>query len=310
MIYDLIIIGAGPAGLTSGIYSSRNKLKTLLIEKGKVGGLIATTDLLENYPGFPEGINGMELANRMKKQAEKFGIEIHEFEEVKEINQKGKKIKVKTNKKEYETFSVIISAGNIPKMLNVPGEKEFVGKGVSYCATCDGPLFKDEEVAIIGCGNSGLQEGEFLLKFVNKITFIEFLPEITAEKILLERVKKNKKTNFLLNHEVVSINGDKGVNSITVKDRKTNEEKEIKVSGVFVYVGFSPGSDFIKDTVKLDKLGYIITNEKMETSVPGIFSAGDIRSNQVRQIATACGNAVTAVINAENYIKELENKDD
>ena len=306
--YDVIIIGGGPAGLTAGIYTSRERLDTLLLEKQMCGGLTATTDLVENYPGFPEGVKGMDLMNRFKEQAEKFGVKISESEEVKRIEPVGKRIKVQTDEKEYNASAVIIASGSIPKKLNIPGEEKFRGKGVSYCATCDGPLFRDKDVAIIGCGNSGLQEGESLLKYVKSVTFIEFLPYMTADKILQERLQKNKNAKFLLNHMLTSIDGDTKVNSIQVKDRQTGEEKRLEVSGVFIYAGFLPNTKFLEGVVKLDKEGYIVTNDKMETSAPGIYAAGDVRSKDVRQIDTSCGDATIAAISAEGYIKELMQK--
>ncbi|MCK4648748.1 FAD-dependent oxidoreductase, partial [bacterium] len=232
-MYDIIIIGGGAAGLASGIYTSRGRLKTLLIEKGIPGGLTAATDFIENYPGFPEGIRGMALMEKMKRQTEKFGTEIIQGE-VKEVRPVEGKIEVETERKTYSAICVIVASGSIPKKLNIPGEKEFFGKGVSYCATCDGPLYRDKDVAVIGCGNSGLQEGEYLLKFVKSIAFVEFLPYMTAEKILQERLGKEGKAKFLLNHMLTRINGKDGVNSIMVKDRKTGEKKEIPVSGVFI----------------------------------------------------------------------------
>jgi len=294
---------SGAAGLTSGIYTSRGRLKTLLIEKGIPGGLTAATDFIENYPGFPEGIKGMELMEKMKRQAEKFGTEIIQGE-VKEVRPVEGKIEVETEGGKYSASCIIVASGSIPKKLNIPGEEEFFGRGVSYCATCDGPLYRDKDVAVIGCGNSGLQEGEYLLKFVKSITFVEFLPYITAEKILQERLGKESKAKFLLNHMLTRINGENGVNSVTVKDRKSGEEKEIPVSGVFIYVGFLPNSHFLKGVVKLNDSGYVITNEKMETSVPGIFAVGDVRSKEVRQVTTAAGEGTTAAVMAEKYIRK------
>lgn len=304
-MYDVIIIGGGPGGLTAGIYTSRERLNTLLLEKELCGGLPATTELIENYPGFPDGINGMELMANMKKQAERFGTKINEFEEVKKIIPADKKLIVQTDKNEYQARVVIIASGSIPKKLNVPGEDELRGKGVSYCATCDGPLYRDKDVAVIGCGNSGLQEGEALLKHVKSITFVEFLPYMIAEKILQERLQKDERTTFYLNHVLTSINGKDKVESITIKNRETGEEKEIKVAGVFIYVGFLPNSEFVKGVVDLDDAGYIITNEKMETSVPGIYAVGDVRSKMVRQIDTACGEATIAAVAASHYIREI-----
>ncbi len=304
-MYDVIIIGSGAAGLSAGIYTSRAKLKTVLLEKGIPGGLTATTDLIENYPGFPDGVNGMDLMDKMTKQAQKFGTEIATAE-VKSVKPKGSKIEVHTDKGERSAPVVIVASGTVPKKLNIPGEQKFRGRGVSYCATCDGPLFKDRDIAIVGCGSSGLQEGLFLLKFVKSITFVEFLPHMTAEKILQERIKKDDRAKFLLNHMLTRINGENEVSSITAKDRQSNEEKLIKVSGVFIYVGLLPNSDFLKGVVELDKAGYVITNEKTETSVSGIFAVGDVRSNQVRQISTAVGDGTVAAIMAEKYIDKLK----
>lgn len=306
MSYDIIIVGGGAAGLSAGIYASRGGLKTLLIEKGMAGGLTATTDRIENYPGFPDGINGMELMDKMKRQAQRFGTEIAEFEEVNHVKPAGMEIEVGTDKGGYSASAVIVASGTVPKRLNIPGEEEFRGKGVSYCATCDGPLFRGKDVTVVGCGNSGLQEGEFLLRFVKSVTFVEFLPYMTAEKILQERIGREKRAKFLLNHMLTRINGKNGVDSITVRNRQTNEEKVIKASGVFIYAGLLPNSDFLKGVVKLDDSGYVITNKQMETSVPGIFAVGDVRSKQVRQVATAVGEGALAAVMAEKYIEVKE----
>lgn len=304
--YDVIIVGGGPAGLTAGIYAGREMLNTLLIEKDTCGGLPASTESIENYPGFPEGIKGADLMAKFKQQTERFGVKINEFEEVKQIELEGKTIKVKTDKTEYITFTLIVASGSIPKKLGIPGESEFMGKGVSYCAICDGPLYKNKDVAVIGCGNSGLQEAGPLLEHVKSITFIEFLPFMTAEKILQERVKKNPKTKFLLNHALISINGKNIVDSVTAKDRKTGEEKNIPISGVFIYAGFIPNSKFLEGVVELDKFKYIVTNEDMRTSASGIYAVGDIRSKKVRQIDSACADATIAAIAARDYIKEIK----
>ena len=303
---DIIIIGGGPAGLSAAIYTAREGFNTILLEKGICGGLPATTDLIENYPGFPDGINGMRLINNFKEQALRFGTSIGEYNEVRRIKPVGKRINVQTTKQAYSACAVIIASGSIPKKLNISGEEEYAGKGVSYCVTCDGPFFKDKHVAVVGCGNSGLQEGGALLKYVRSLTFIELLPHMTGEKILQERLQKNEKTRFLLNHMLTSIDGNTLVNSVTVKNRQTHEIKKIEVSGVFIYAGFLPNSTFWEGIVELDDLGYIITNEEMETSAHGIYAVGDIRSKKVRQIDVACGEGTIAALSVRDYINKLE----
>lgn len=305
-IYDVIIIGGGPAGLTTAIYTSREMFSTLLLEKDLCGGLPAGTDLIENYPGFSEGVNGAELINKFKEQAARFGTKISDFTEVKKVEALDEKIRVQTEKETYLSYTLIVASGSVPKELGVKGEKEFKGRGVSYCATCDGPLYKNRDVAVIGCGNSGLQEGETLLKYVNNLTFVEFLPYMNAEKILQERVRKNSKAEFLLNHKLVSINGSENVSSVTVEDRGTGEKKEVNVSGVFVYVGFLPNSAFLGGLVDFDKFGYIKTDDDMRTKTPGVYAVGDVRSKKVRQIDVACGEATIAAVSVRDYLKSIK----
>jgi len=301
--HDVLIIGGGPAGLTAGIYTSRDRLNSLLLEKAMCGGLPAATEKIENYPGFPEGIAGSELVSKMKRQAENFGLKINEFDEVKSIGKEDGIFTIQTDRDIYKSKAVIIASGSVPKKLNIPGEEEFFGRGVSYCATCDGPFYKDKDVAIIGCGNSGLQEGEGLLKFVKSLTFVEFLPYMKAEKILQERIKKHDNVKFYLNHEITSINGKDFVESITIKNRDTREIKEISVDGVFVYIGFLPGTDFINGLVDVDQWGYIKTDEEMKTSVEGIWAVGDVKSKKFRQIANAVGEAVVAAMSVSEYLR-------
>uniref|UniRef100_A0A7V0Z563 Thioredoxin reductase n=1 Tax=candidate division WOR-3 bacterium TaxID=2052148 RepID=A0A7V0Z563_UNCW3 len=301
-IYDLLVVGAGPAGLTAGIYGARSGLDTVLIEKGIPGGIMTTTDLVENYPGFPEGITGSQLGDLMKKQCQRFGVEIKNGE-VKGIKKENGIFYIHLDNTEVLAQTMIIATGSSPRRLNVPGEEKFLGRGVSYCATCDGPLFKNQDIAIIGCGNSGLQEGRFLLKFVRSITFVEFLPRVTADKILYDYFVDKENVKFLLGSEVVSIDGETRVESIKIKNRKTGEEMQIKVSGLFIYVGLIPNSEFIKGILKTDENGFIITSENYETSIPGIFAAGDVRAKKIRQVVVACSEGAQAAISAYHYLE-------
>lgn len=303
--YDVVVVGAGPAGLTAAIYGARAGLKMLVIERALPGGYVVTTDLIENYPGFGEGIAGIELAEKMKQHALRFGTEIVNAE-VSAVTKTDTILRLKAGKTEYTARAVIIATGTTPKKLNIPGEDELRGRGVSYCATCDGPLFRGRKIAVIGGGNSAIQEGLFLLKFVEHITFVEFMPQLTADKILQDEIKDKKKADFFLYHIPIRINGKERVESITIRHRETREEKSIETSGVFIYVGLSPFSQCVRGTVELDKFGFVVTNEKLETSVPGIYAAGDIRSDAIRQVVTACGDGATALIHAQHYIENIK----
>lgn len=300
---DVIIIGAGPAGLSAAIYTSRELLSTLVLEKSACGGLVMMTDVIENYPGFPEGIRGVDLMENFKKQAGRFGAKIQEYIEVNSIESKGDAIWIKAESGEYFARAVIIASGSVPKKLDIPGEEKYTGKGVSYCATCDGPLFKDKNVIVMGGGNTAVEEALFLTKFASSVTLIHRRGELRASKILQERLRQNEKIKFLLDHVAVSINGEKFVNSITVKDNKTGSTKNISASGVFIYVGFTPNSDFLKGKISLDETGYVKTDDQMSTSVPGIYAAGDIRSKKVRQIAVASAEGIIAAVSVRDYLR-------
>ena len=304
-LYDVIIIGGGPAGLTAAIYTSREGLQTLLLEKMACGGRVALTAHIENWPGIPDGANGMDLMEKFKQQAQKFGTQITEFSEVTKVELLGKAVKVITNTGSYTGKTLTVATGSTPKKLNVPGEDEFYGKGVSYCATCDGPFYKGKDVAVIGCGDSGLQEGESLLGFAKSVTFITYRSFVKARQSLQERVKKKPNAKFLLNYITTSINGDKAVTSITAKERQTDKEQTIDVQGIFVYIGFIANTDFLQGVVNLDSVGCVITDDNMQTSIPGIYAAGDVRSKKIRQITNACGEGTIAALAARDYIKEL-----
>jgi len=302
-LFDLIILGGGPAGLTAAIYATRAKLDTLLIEKALPGGYVSSTDWIDNYPGFTDGISGMELSKKMEDHARRFGANII-LDEVIEVDLKSEPKTVKTNQSKYQTLTIILATGNEPKKLNVPGEEKFRGKGVSYCATCDGPFFKDKDIVIVGCGNSGIQEGLYLLRFVKSITYVEFLPYMIAEKILQEKALREPKMKFHLEHQISSIDGKDRVESVTIQNLKTEEKVIIPVQGVFFYVGLVPKTEFLKGKIDLDKDGYIITDENTQTSVPGIFAAGDVRQKSLRQIATAVGDGAIAAVMAQKYLEE------
>jgi len=303
--YSIIIIGAGPAGLAAAVYTSREKISTLILEKGLCGGWASVSDLIENYPGFPKGIKGQELADSFKRQALKFGAEIIEFTEVKNIKPVNGKIKIITDKQEYNCYAAIVATGTAPKKLGIPGEEKFIGKGVSFCATCDGPLFKNKNIIVVGGGNAALEETLFLSRFAKKVTLIHRRDEFRGTKMLQEELKLQKNVEFLLNHELVSIEGKKYVDSVIAQNKKTKEQKTVEAQGVFIYVGFLPNSEILKGIVDFDESGFVKTDDKMQTSKAGIFAAGDIRSKTVYQIITACAEGVVAALSVRDYLKQI-----
>jgi thioredoxin reductase (NADPH) len=306
--YDIVIVGAGPAGLTAAIYATRSLRKVAIVEKGVPGGQIAMTDLIENYPGFPEGISGPELMQRFEDQAKKFGAEFINLFTVKEIRLDNQdKIVVGTDGREIRAKAVIIASGQTPRTLDVPGESEYTGRGVSYCATCDGAFFKDKKVAVVGGGNSAIQEALYLTRFARSVTVIHRRDQLRADKILQERAFKNEKIDFLWNSVVVEIKGDNLLRSVVVKNVKTGELKEYEFDGIFIYIGYKPNTEFLKGLVELDENGYVITDERLETSVPGIFACGDVRKNALKQVSVAVGEGAVAAESAEHYLDKLEN---
>ncbi len=299
--YDLIIIGAGPAGLTAGLYASRSGLKTLILEKGAAGGQIAVTALIENYAGY-ESINGSELTEKMANHARKFGAEIMEFTEVLDIGLAGKTKKAKTPGGEFEANAIILATGNREKKLGVKGESELKGKGVSYCATCDGPFFRDKEAVVVGGGNSAIGEAIHLTKFAKSVTVVHRRAEFRAEKALVDKARENPKIRFLLDSTVEEITGGGKVNSVKIKNVKAGGISELKTDGVFIYAGMLPNSELVKGKVALDQWGYIIVDAERKTNVEGVFAAGDVTNSKVKQVTTAAGDGTIAAIFAEKYI--------
>lgn len=312
-LYDLIIIGAGPAGYTTAIYSSRGGWKTLLIDKMEGGGLTATTHSMENYPGFPTGIAGSELMDKFKTQAIRFGTKLAEFEEAQRIqevqeglSEKDRHFHIHTaSGKVFNARTILVATGSAPKHLNIPGEKEFLSRGVAYCATCDGPLYKGKKTVIVGTGNSGLQESLYLLDYAASVTFVEFLPNSIAEKILQDRVFSNPKAIVYFNHKVKEIKGEKNVQSVVIENRENAEVKEISTDAVFIYVGYRPATGFVKGYLDMDENGYIKTDEQMQTSVKGIYAAGDVRAGNSAQTAIAVGDGARAALAIRDYLQYL-----
>ncbi len=303
MKYDVIIIGAGPAGLSAAIYSARSGLKTAVFERGLIGGQINVTEEVENYPGFPEALSGYELTERMHRQAEHFGTEFKD-EEVTALGMEGLCKIVETTDNKYRARAVIFCTGAYPRRLNVPGEEKFTGRGVSYCATCDGALYRDKIVAVIGGGDSAIEEGIFLTHFAKKVVVIHRRDELRAQKIIEERAFKNPKMEFVWNSVVQEIRGENKVQELEVYNRKTNTVSVIPVDGVFIYVGILPNNKLMESRIDLDSAGFALTDDFMHTNVPGVYAAGDIRKKVLRQVVTATSDGAIAGWSAEKWITE------
>lgn len=306
--YDIIIIGGGPAGFTAGLYTARAGLKTLLLEGVSTVSQITITDLIENYPGIPDGINGFDLMELFKKQALKFGLEILP-EDVHSIfkNENNQNLwTVNTVDKSFSALSIIAATGAQWRELGVPGEKEFAGRGVSYCATCDGPFYRNRDVVVVGGGDSAIQEALFLTHFAKHITVIHRRDRLRAAKILQKRVFAEKKIGFAWNAELAEVIGGNLVTGVRIKDVKSGELKPVNAEGVFIFVGRLPHTGAFKNILQLDREGYIITDDAMKTSAPGFFAAGDCRAKLFRQVVTAAGDGANAAFSAELYIENLK----
>ncbi|SHH83577.1 thioredoxin-disulfide reductase [Desulfosporosinus lacus] len=304
-MYDVIIVGAGPAGLTAGIYTARGGLKTAVVELAMPGGQAASTENIENYPGFPDGINGYELMNLFHKQALAFGVEFI-FEEVQKLELKEPVKKIHTTGQVLEARSIIITAGSKPRLLGVPGEDNFRGSGVSYCATCDGAFFKGKKVVVVGGGDAAIEEGAYLTKFAEEVTIVHRRAGFRASQIVLNRAKDNPKIRFELNAVVEEILGSNHVEGVRVRNVLSNETRNIPADGVFIYVGTDPNAQFIDEEIETDDRGYILTDALLQTNIKGVYAAGDIRNTPLRQVATAVGDGALAGVEVEKYLADSE----
>jgi thioredoxin reductase (NADPH) len=304
--YQLIILGGGPAGLTAGLYAARDRMQVLLVEKGVVGGQVMVTDWIDNYPGFPEGISGFDLSEKMAAQAKRFELETKNANVVKVELAETKKKLILENGEELTCQALIICTGARPNNLGIPGEQELTGKGVSFCATCDGPFFRDQEILVVGGGDTAVQEADFLTKFASKVTIIHRRDELRAAKVLQERAFANEKIEFLWNSNVVAIEGEKEVERVRIR-HNNGKESEIAASGVFILIGTIPNNEILPlEQLGSDEFGFVITDSDMRTKVGGVMAAGDIRSKTVRQVVNAAGEGAVAAIAAEHFLNKLD----
>ncbi|MBM3253532.1 MAG: thioredoxin-disulfide reductase [Candidatus Omnitrophica bacterium] len=303
---DIVIIGGGIAGLTAGLYTSRAGMDTLLLEGTNLGGQAIIAEAIENFPGFPDGISGIELITRLKEQAVKFGLKI-EYEKVaKIVTEEGKSKSVKTNDKTINCYGIILAVGASPKRLGVEGEERFIGRGVSYCATCDGPMYKNKEVVVVGGGDAAIEEALFLDELCKKIYLVHRRDSLRATKVLQERLFKSPRIEFISSSIVKEIKGSNRIEEVVLENLKDHKVYILKTDGIFIFVGTEPNTDFLKGVVDLDTEGYIITNEEMEASVKGIYACGDARKKVFRQLVTAAGEAATAAYICTHYVLSLK----
>ncbi len=305
---DVVVIGAGPAGMTAGLYAGRDGLSTVVLEGQFPGGQATITDLVDNYPGFPEGISGLELTEKMQSQAEAAGVEIRLDRVVAvEADPEVPAWTVRTDGSSLVTLTVIVASGAQPRKLGVPGEERFWGRGISCCATCDGPFFRDKKVVVVGGGDTAVKEAAFLTRFARETVLVHRRDRLRASKVLQDRLfTTGDKAKVLYNTVVTEIRGSDSVEGVLVRDVRSNETREIRCDGVFLFVGLTPNSNFLPASLKKDEEGYIITDDDMATSEPGIFACGDVRHKLLRQIITACGEGATAAHSALQYVEEMK----
>ena len=306
--YDLIIIGGGPAGLTAAIYAAREGIECLVIEKSALGGQAGVTERIDNYPGFPDGVGGAELADLIIQQARRYDVELLPAAGVKSIMSDGDYVLVAMETgDEYCGRAAIIATGSTYRRLGVPGEDDLIGAGIHFCATCDGPFYKgSKELVVLGGGNSGVEEGLFLSQFTDRITLVEFMPELKASALLQEKIRSDPKFNILTNTEVTEFRGEGGkLKTVVAKDRATGETMELQPAAAFIFIGLKPNTGFLEGAVDFDQWGFIKTDETFQTSMPGVYAAGDVRSGSTKQLASATGEGVTALIMVRQYLQKL-----
>jgi thioredoxin reductase (NADPH) len=304
--YDVIVIGGGPAGLTAAMYLTREGIETLVIEKSALGGQAGSTEKMDNFPGFDEGISGAEFAERLARQARRFGAELLEAQDVAEISREGRYFCVTTaDGSQYGAKAVLLGTGARYRRMNVPGEDDLIGINVHFCATCDGAFYKDKKVLVVGGGNSGFEEGLFLTKFAKQVDIVEFLPQVKASAVLQQKISEQPNMTVTVNHAVKELVGKRKLEKILVEDRASGEVKEWAYDGIFVFVGLTPNSDLVKHLAETDKSGFVVTDKAYMTSQPGLFAAGDVRVGSTKQAAVAVGEGASAALAIREYLKEV-----
>jgi thioredoxin reductase (NADPH) len=302
-LYDIIIIGAGAAGMAAGLYSARGRMKTLMLERLAVGGQLALTEYIDDYPGYADGISAIDLSNAMEAQTKRFGLE-STYKEAITVELEGRVKLIHTDDITYQAKAVIIATGGYPARIGVPGEEELQGRGVSYCAVCDGAFFQNVPLAVVGGGDSAVEESDFLTRYGSKVTLIHRRNELRAARILQEHVFANPKIEILWDTVVDEIEGEEGVTGLTLRNVKDNSTTKLPVEGIFIFVGYKPHTAFLDGALDLNDGGYIVTNEEMETNIPGVYAAGDVRAKSLKQITTSVADGSIAALNADKYIKE------
>ncbi len=304
--YDSIVIGGGPAGLTAALYMAREGMDTLVIEKAGLGGQAGITQTLDNFPGFDQGIPGAEFAERLGRQARRFGVEIMQAQTVANLSAEGPFWCVTTGDgSEYGTKAALLATGARYRKLGVPGEESLIGINIHFCATCDGAFYKGKKVLVVGGGNSGFEEGLFLTKFASQVDIVEFLPQVKASQILQDKVAEQSNMRVTANHAVKEFKGKHKLEGVVVQDRTTGEVKEWRYDGVFVFIGLSPNSDLVRGKVETDNYGFVVTDKSLMTSLPGLFAAGDVRAGSTKQAASATGEGATVALMIRQYLKEV-----